>query len=580
MILSDSVVGLIIGYPTVLTLVSTVISTILSVITTLLLSFAVKKAINHYITRPISLVKLHTAIALTISQPLLRWDYYKLSLLTLIFVGLITLLNSSWTTLLLPTLLWWPVTINGTDLDLGSSAFNAKLGSDLNAPGHYQSGLDLIDIMASTSGTSATRLAVVGGSESIFAFNGVSYDTSSGGILPAVEDYAGTTSLPIKIGLEYYGGQVAANTSLSKYKGRYGLARTYTVTQQGFSAHINCTNLSALDPNQYSMSFNNFTSLNTTTTTWEWEANCPLGAGSGYWSTKAFWEDDSESPYDGLLAIIVCPELLSFVDVTVTKFDVFLQGMAQYSFLNAMVCNVTPYVASFDVTYNQSMISVYQLQHGPIRLLQNSPNVAAFVLNVVSQLSISSQTTYNNPLGELLHLIDPNDINNILENYFRGLVEFSGTYLRSSYSAEGANTDSTMQDLYSNPEAFTPLNGIMYVSTYGWDGKRLTYIYILCVFTVIWAVTVAAAVFSLIQERTHPRTCPTFDASNPVHLMVASSAGGLETLARFEDNGALENDRARVRLSDGRDVAPDDEVGEKTSARPTGSTMPRFEIVP
>lgn len=134
-ILSDSVVGLIIGYPTVLTLVSTVISTILSVITTLLLSFAVKKAINHYITRPISLVKLHTAIALTISQPLLRWDYYKLSLLTLIFVGLITLLNSSWTTLLLPTLLWWPVTINGTDLDLGSSAFNAKLGSDLNAPG-------------------------------------------------------------------------------------------------------------------------------------------------------------------------------------------------------------------------------------------------------------------------------------------------------------------------------------------------------------------------------------------------------------------------------------------------------------
>jgi hypothetical protein len=34
-ILSDSVVGLIIGYPTVLTLVSTVISTILSVITTL-----------------------------------------------------------------------------------------------------------------------------------------------------------------------------------------------------------------------------------------------------------------------------------------------------------------------------------------------------------------------------------------------------------------------------------------------------------------------------------------------------------------------------------------------------------------
>lgn len=93
-ILRDSDVILITRYPTVLTLISTVISTILSVTTTALLSFAGKNAINHYITRPTSLVELHTAIALTKPQPLLRWNHRRLSFFTLIFVGLIMLLNS------------------------------------------------------------------------------------------------------------------------------------------------------------------------------------------------------------------------------------------------------------------------------------------------------------------------------------------------------------------------------------------------------------------------------------------------------------------------------------------------------
>ncbi|KAG1820915.1 uncharacterized protein BJ212DRAFT_968379 [Suillus subaureus] len=269
--------------------------------------------------------------------------------------------------------------------------------------------------------------------------------------------------------------------------------------------------------------------------------------------------------------------------IVATSLDIFLQGIGEYSFLNATICNVAPHVASFNVTYDQSMISVDHQPHS-IQLLQNdSTTVIAFLVEVVYRVAISTQTTYNNPLGELLQLntTDPMaSAMNILENYFRGIVEFSGTYLRSAYFAEGASANSAMQDLFANKSAFIPLNGTMYITTYGWYRGRRTYIYTLVIFTVIWAVTVSAAVYSLIQERTHPRSCTTFDASNPVHLMVASSAGGLETLARFEDNVALENEHARVRLLDGRDVAPDDAVGEKTSAQPTRSTMPRFEIVP
>ncbi|KAG1842187.1 hypothetical protein DFJ58DRAFT_748255 [Suillus subalutaceus] len=568
-ILPDFVVDLIIGYPTELTLVSTVISTILSVITTFLLSFAVKKAINHYITRPISLVELHTAIALTKPQPLLRWDHYKLSIFTLIFVCLVALLNSSWTTLLLPTLLSWPVPINGTDLDLGSSAFNLKLGNDTNEFGDYTKGWDLLVIMASMSGTLATASAVAGGDKSVFAFNGVLYTESSSGILPAVEGYAGTTLPPGEyIGLEYYGGKVAVNTSPanpSLVKGRYGLARNYTVIQQGLSATITCSDL---DTNEYSLSFTPFNTSNTTW--WQGTGYCSsLGSNTNYWSTENNIDEMS------FLGILLCPIPATIASANVTSFDIVLQGMGQYNFLAQTVCTVAPYVALFDVTYNQGMISVGQQPYLPTQQLQTNMN----------RLASSSQTTATNPLGQLLQLSEINTtttVHETLQNYFRGVVEFSATYLRSAYSAEGANMSSTMQDLYSNNTAFTSLNGTMFVTTYGWYRGRPTYIYVLIVFTVIWVVTVSAAVYSLIQDCIHPRTGPIFDASNPVHLMMASSAGGLEALARFEDNGALENEHARVRLLDGRGVtvAPDDAVGEKASAPPTRPTMPRFEIVP
>ncbi|KAG1811477.1 uncharacterized protein BJ212DRAFT_1301988 [Suillus subaureus] len=556
-ILPDSVANHIARYPTVLTLISTMVSTILSVITTALLSFAVRKAINHYITRPISLAELQTAIALTRPQPLLRWNHYKLSFLTLIFVGLITLLNSSWTTFLLPTLLLWPVPINGTDLDLASSAFDVKLGDEIAVPENYihKNGCNILEIMAPMSGTSATHSAVVGGSDSIFAFNGVSYNISSSGILPAVEDYAGTKLPPGSIGLAYYGGKVAVYTSLVKDRGRSGLTRNYTVTQQGLSAIITCSDLSDLDPNEFSL---NFTSTNSSTTAW-WRgtASCPLGTGAGNWSTMV-------DGGIGFLGIVVCPNPVS-----------------ANSRAASFVCNVVPYVASFDVTYNQTMISVDQHQPRDIQPLQS--NVTTIISAVVNTLSGSSQATSTNPLALLLLLssLDPTNLmNETLQNYFRGVVEFSATYLRSAYSAEGANVSSTMQNLYSDKNAFKSLNGTMFITTYGLSSRRLTYIYILVVFTVIWVVTVSAAVYGLIQECIHPHIGPIFDALNPVHLMMASSAGGLETLAGFKDNGAFGNGRARVRLLDGRGVAPDDAVRGKASAQPTRLTMPRFEIVP
>ena len=86
----------------------------------------------------------------------------------------------------------------------------------------------------------------------------------------------------------------------------------------------------------------------------------------------------------------------------------------------------------------------------------------------------------------------------------------------------------------------------MTVTTYGWESSHPTYIYLLGILTVIWAVTVAASVYSLKQY--DPSTEPLCDPSDPVHLMMASSAGGLRNLAGFEDDGEQRNESVRVHL--------------------------------
>ncbi|KAG2071073.1 hypothetical protein BDR04DRAFT_572422 [Suillus decipiens] len=94
--LLDHIVHLIVGYPTVLTLMVTSISTILSIVTSLFFTYAVKKALRHHLSGPITLFKLRTAIALSTSTWIWPRRRKSLTLPALAFVAyaVFTLLNS------------------------------------------------------------------------------------------------------------------------------------------------------------------------------------------------------------------------------------------------------------------------------------------------------------------------------------------------------------------------------------------------------------------------------------------------------------------------------------------------------
>ncbi|KAG1743039.1 hypothetical protein EDB19DRAFT_1699533 [Suillus lakei] len=561
--LPDHIVHLIVEYPTVLTLIVTLISTALSIITSMFFTFAVKEALRHHLSGPITLFRLRTAIALSRPTWVLRWRSLKLSVLTLVVYSVITFLNTSWSTLLLPTLVQWPVATFGTELDLGSVAFVNQLNTDLNG---YQANtvqapaFQTINVLTLLSGIAAVD--VQGGVQmsSMFSFNGVSYNQSTGGVLPAIEEYSGSSNPPgPNVGLAFSGGQVPVNTSfawghLGRDAGTQGIAKNYTVTQQGVTANVTCQpidrsqNLFTVDPvATQGPNGNSFI-------TWETVANCSGNLNSLTYFTAGNAGGLMDNATGGFLPVIVCPDPQNSTTFNPYKFDVFMSGLYKYNFLPTIVCEVVPYLTTVNVTYNGGIISVDRI--GTSSGLTSSPNLALsqYIATVMNYQAGSNQALIKNTIGDFLTAYGTSNVSVMyseLADYWRGITEFSSTQLRSGYSASGVP---------SNMARST--NGMMYITTYGWRSQAHTYILLLVVITIIWGTTILAAGYSLIKEKFNTSD-PSFDFSDPVHLIIAASGGRLESQLREGDRNRADNSEdITVRFED----VPD-KTGRRISKR-------------
>ncbi|KAG0694012.1 hypothetical protein DFH29DRAFT_961944 [Suillus ampliporus] len=499
--LPDHIVHLIVEYPTVLTLIVTLISTALSIITSMFFTFALKEALRHHLSEPTTLFRLRTAIALSRPTWVLRWRSPKLSALTFAVYVVVTFLNTSWSTLLLPTPVQWPVPMSGTELNLGSAAFANQLTVDLNtvqANSVQNTGFQTINVMTLLSGIAA--VVVEGGvqTSSIFSFNGVSYNRSTGGVLPAIEEYSGSSN-PSQYGLAFSGGNVPVNSSfdwgrLERDSGTQGIAKNYTVTQQGVTADVTCQ---PIDRSKNSFTVDPVASQGpngNSFLTWEAVVNCSGNVNSLTYFTAGNASGQMDPASEGFLPF-------------------FMSGLYKYDFLPTIVCEVVPYLTTV----------------GP------SPNLplSQYIATVMNYQAGSNQDLTKNTIGDFLTAYGTSNVTTMyseLEDYWRGITEFASTQLRSGYSSAG--------NISSNTAIST--NGTMYITTYGWRSQTHTFILLLVVITIIWGATVFAAGYSLIQERYHPSD-PSFDFSDPVHLIMAASGGGLEGQLRELDMSKADN---------------------------------------
>ncbi|KAG2139934.1 hypothetical protein BD769DRAFT_172151 [Suillus cothurnatus] len=559
--LPDHIVHLITKYPTELTLIVTLISTTLSIITSMFFTFAVKEALRHHLSGPTTLFKLRTAIALSRPTWVLRWRSLKLSVLTLVVYAVITFLNTSWSTLLLPTLVQWPVATSGTELDLGSVAFVNQLSTDLRATeanSVQAPAFETINVLTLLSGIAAVETQGGVQTNSMFSFNGVSYNQSTGGVLPAIEEYSGSSNPPgSNVGLAFAGGRVPVNTSfdwghLERDAGTQGIGKNYTVTQQGVTANVSCQPIDR-SQNSFVVVPDVVQGPNNTFFTWEAGVNCSGSLNLQLYFTAGNMSGQMDSASEGFLPVVVCPNP-NTTTFNPYKFNVFMAGLYKYSFLPTTVCEVVPYLTTVNVTYNGGIISVERIDTSSG--LTSSPNLplSQYIATLMAYQAGANQGMTTNTIGDFLTAYGTSNVSVMyseLEDYWRGIAEFASTQLRSGYTASGVPSNMTRST-----------SGTMYITTYGWRSQAHTYILLLVVITLIWGATTLAAGYSLIQEKIHASD-PSFDFSDPVDLIIAASGGRLESQLHHDDRNKVYNSEdITVRFEDVHD-----KLGRRTSKR-------------
>ncbi|KAG1833235.1 hypothetical protein DFJ58DRAFT_847876 [Suillus subalutaceus] len=384
---------------------------------------------------------------------------------------------------------------------------------------------ETINVLTLLSGVAAVDIQGGVQTSSMFSFNGVSYNQSTGGVLPAIEEYSGSSNPPgPDVGLAFYGGRVPVNTSfdwgnLASDAGTQGIAKNYTVTQQGVTANVTCQ---PIDRSQNEFNLNPHTT------------------------------QGPEITFSRGKPLRIVQELqIQTHRSTIPLAAFFMSGLYKYDFLPTTVCEVVPYLTTVNVTYNGGIISVDRIDTST-----SSPNfpLSQYIATVMAYQSGTNQGLTTNTIGDFLTAYGTSNVSVMyseLEDYWRGITEFASTQLRSGYSASGVPSNMTRST-----------SGTMYIMTYGWRSQAHTYIFLLVEITMIWSVTILAAGYSLIQEKIHASD-PSFDFSDPVDLIIAASVGRLQSEFCEGDGNDVDNSEdITVRFED----VPD-KVGRRIGKR-------------
>ncbi|KAJ7249837.1 hypothetical protein C8J57DRAFT_1239405 [Mycena rebaudengoi] len=179
-----------------------------------------------------------------------------------------------------------------------------------------------------------------------------------------------------------------------------------------------------------------------------------------------------------------------------------------------------------------------------------------FVVKTLSEVVFGSQGLDWNIVGDhflsLLLFTNKTDKDRslrMMEKYYQGVTEYSGTLLRtcvSSYIEGGVPSNMTI-----------PTNGTYYTEAMGWTYTSGSMRWILVPSTVIAFSTIAIVLVALYRHGGEIGIRP-FHPSSPMHLMAAAATGGLTDVFRgIEDRDIKEGEKLNVVLGSIPDCGPE-----------------------
>ncbi|KAJ7866159.1 hypothetical protein B0H13DRAFT_2670784 [Mycena leptocephala] len=504
------------------TLLATLIATMLSGTTSFLFSYAIRRSMSLYLYRPVSLGTLGASVSISMRSVVFHRRSWKWPTVSLVFFFLTGVQTSGWSTLLTPVTIVVSTPLVGSDVDL-SSPILGQMYDPLNDSVLDYCVWDETDskslyTVQTESGYAAARATL--GKPSTFTLMNQVFNVSTGGILPA---YLST----IDYGAWFTNGSFIPPTThnVSRLPPR-GFSTNYSMVQQGFTADVSC-------------SFRNLTGHTTpslryeTTHVKDWTKKLGIRRNIGIMTYSEIDTDcpDSRSKYAmnwtgaftmaerHYIMMIACqPD-------TADNYTVILSSHGDYKWLPTTVCQIAPKITTVQVDYSSGINITVDSSSGWIKDPDGLTGLSA-IQNLVSMV-YQAQGILNNVVGDHLTTIkaeskwNNDNILKPLEAYLQGVVEYTGSVFRGCLAAN-ASLHRTLEDIS------IPTKGTFRTETMGWTYVSGTTHWVLIPGTLIALSTIVIVGVALYRHVGDiPQESNQFDPSDPLHLMAAAAAGGL-----------------------------------------------------
>ncbi|KAK6984836.1 hypothetical protein R3P38DRAFT_3103134 [Favolaschia claudopus] len=440
----------------------------------------------------------------------------KWTVLSLIAFALCSQQTSGWNTLLTPQTFVFDDVIGGREADLSSSGLKTMFAAGaLDGCVYNSSRLISMAVGQTESGYSALHRDI--SFPTSLTFLDHNFNTSTAGIFPMLFSEQDSNSwFPHTTGFP-------ASLSQPSISFRRGLSWTSTINQQGFTADVSCKfqNVtpsstpsltmrpnSSLDGVQSSPSLHNITS--------------PCAAPGGHReftssSAYAFVGQDA-----GYLLMVACQQTDSI--------QLIFVGSGVYTPLNTTICTLTPKVTNVRVDYAYApfsdTINATTLSGGVVDI--DGPAAISAVATIYNTVSFS-QAVFTNIVGNQIQSVlgeapDVSEYSKLLvpmEQYLKGVAEYSGSVLRACLSAQNG----TFRDGIPNNMTIQS-SGNLHTQFFGWQFTTSS-CWILIPGTLI-AITTIYIVLETITKHWKAKLEEDFDPSDPLDLVAGIFVGTKE----------------------------------------------------
>ncbi|KAF7305300.1 Protein arginine N-methyltransferase [Mycena chlorophos] len=517
----------------------TLLANAVSLFSTWLFTEAVRHAMVIGLTRPMAISTLSFAVKISKNGIIFNRDLKWVAVSVAVF--LLSLGQTpGWSSLLTPGPITVYVPVSGTGLDFNDTSLQNVL-DDVWSTFLYAPLMD-VDILPSFLESGFASANALFGLPAEVDFQGYTHTVSTYGIVPVT--LTGDTMLSSEAEDLY---KVSNRNEWPPSTNTTNV--DFVINQQGVIANVSCTptTFSELEP-----------PVN--------RAVIPVADLNHYyiWNISSSCGDDQiflTDYYNNTLVMVTCMYYMGKTIVYKTSVD----GQGRYAgdYQCTMGASIVETTANY--TSNGRSISTTPIA-GQATAPSNLLDYPAY--NVTKSLLYYAQTNDGSIVGDMVvsvmnaestdtgvqSVIDQNKFAKTLEAYLSGVIELTGTIMKSTL-AQNQTWNSTSGDSYKIPTR--PLTGHAIVQTLGWEYKSLSSNIVLVPIFILAIATILIALVASFVGRNAPVRYADFDPNDPVLLMAAASAGGMANVFDGMEEVHLERSmERRVRLGSvqGRDA--------------------------